>query len=1043
MYEEEYVDENQHTEAPADDELPPEPLFSALLRRVVYRLWPDDPVLADFVTHVAPRLSVELAVKSAKGGEFAAEKAQEKGEAVRYAHDQTMRAHLVNGLFPALHVAKHLQAWGAPQLRRWDDRARRLFIAGFTLHDWVKLPEVERELKEAGLGHDANPNLHLPLIEDIFLRWCARLGLDLLLEPIGGVDAVLHDLIYLASNTQDRWGTLRNLSALPRQILDGRTRQLLVQLCRLADRIAYVGRNPRDAATNPSIGEMITSLSNGSASLTYHHLADNRGVLTNLIHNAALGAMGSEARVPLLYAPSGVVYLEHAGAPPLPGPGSVAEDTVRRVRQTCGHRLTTSLDGFRRDGKGIKFADYYWLYFDLAQMLGLSARAAFKLITPNKTPSAGRRYDKMIQQEFLPEEALAGLPDDLRVDQLAEFCYLAEKIVGERQSELDVTSVLLEALDLMDLRPQFEAVPRDNRAGGVGYHWYFAAGHYLKHHPGLSPDQWQARVEKLARTLAEALPAEDYATPESDRPAPGQPHGDGWDDLRAYVQQTLNLPRQADKETIPGLFATELQRYRNAKRRGRGTTAMCSLCSSSYTVDKQQEAGVLFAPQVYSNKMVLHGGKAIRDICAICGLEMMLRQILMNRSNLSGARFEGRNIRYLYFYPTYFFTPETLEVFRAAHNQIRRISFTELRRRLVTTDDSGVQLHLDPVTWQQIEDLLLDPSLLEDPARDPFVRMHYPTNESITFYFLGVPPPGRDAKDAESWVHPAFLSLLMPLLLDVKVVASESPLPLLVEADEMTELVYLDAPHAFVRYLTGVERINVDRILPQLQRLAVAYLIHLDANSRMRRGRYDYRWSDIPALARDLSTSPLYAFYYLKKWQRAIEADGIPQNKAQQYMGYVSYLLETNGYSQKGGVTMSYARELTDLYRRFYRAQRLNSNSILRPIAVASEAILKADRRLFGEEGLIEAVYGELYSFMDRVGSGRADGRFAPGSNWQSRQEAMRDFAGYFVRDVFYDALNGDVAALRGKQLNLLKSACEVIYRDAEAADWAARKAAE
>jgi len=677
-------------------------------------------------------------------------------------------------------------------------------------------------------------------------------------------------------------------------------------------------------------------------------------------------------------------------------------------------------------------------------MLGLSARATFKLITPNKTPSAGRRYDKMIQQEFLPEEAVAGLPDDLRVDQLAEFCYLAEKIVGKRQSELDVAGVLLEALGLTDLRPQFEAVPRDNRAGGVGYHWYFAAGHYLKRHLGLSPDEWQARIEKLARTLAEALPAEGDTTPESDRPAPGQPHGDGWDDLRAYVQQTLNLPRRADKEPIPGLFATELQRYRNAKRRGRGTTAMCSLCSSPYTVDKQQEAGVLFAPQVYSNKMVLHGSKAIRDMCSICGLEMMLRQILMNRSNLSGGRFEGRNIRYLYFYPTYFFTPETLEIFRAVHNQIRRISFTELRRRLVTTDDSGVQLHLDPVAWQQIEDLLLDPSLLDDPARDSFVRMHYPTNEPITFYFLGVPPPGRDAKDAESWVHPAFLSLLMPLLLDVKVVASESPLPLLVEADEMTELVYLDCPrYAFVRYLTGIERINVDRVLPQLQRLAVAYLIHLDANSRMRRGRYDYRWSDIPALARDLSTSPLYAFYYLKKWQRAIEADGIPQNKAQQYMGYVSCLLETNGYSQKGGVTMSYARELTDLYRRFYRAQRRNSNSTLRPISVASDAILKADRRLFDEEGLIEAVYGELYSFMDRVASGRADGRFAPDSDWQSRQEAMRDFAGYFVRDVFYDALNGDVAALRGKQLNLLKSACEVIYRDAEAADWAARKAAE
>jgi hypothetical protein len=44
--------------------------------------------------------------------------------------------------------------------------------------------------------------------------------------------------------------------------------------------------------------------------------------------------------------------------------------------------------------------------------------------------------------------------------------------------------------------------------------------------------------------------------------------------------------------------------------------------------------------------------------------------------------------------------------------------------------------------------------------------------------------------------------------------------------------------------------------------------------------------------------------------------------------------------------------------------------------------------------------------------------------------QAIDDFATYFVNDFFLQTLKGDLSALRGKQLNLLKSAVEVLYRD-------------
>lgn len=1028
----EYIEEDK---APERVALTTEPLFAGLLRQAVEKLWPGDAVMADFVTHIGPHLSSELALKTAKGGQFVEERRAEGREVARFQYDQSLRAHLVNGLLPTLRVAVRLREWGAPQLRRLDDTARRIFIVGYLLHDWLKLPEVEDELTAVGLTHDSvNPNLHRPLVEDIFRRWGQRLGLDRFLEPIGGLDRVLHDVIYNSCNTQVRWGTLRNLSALPDQTLDGRTRQLLADLSRLADLLAYVARTPPMVAQQATIRELMATLSDRGARFTYHHVADNRGVLTNLIHNAALEALSTPTREPILYAPSGVVYLERNDAPTLPPIPIIAEATVQKVQAIGRRQLQLSKTGFRRDGKGMKYADYYWLYFDTQALIRLAVGATVQNIPPSKKPSAGTRFATLLQKGLTPADADLDLADDVRVDQLAEFCFVAEKIVAERYPKFDVVSVLLNALDLADLKGQVQAIPRDNRTGGVGYHWYFAAGHYLKRHPGLSPDEWQAMMEQLALTLTNALPSPSERN-EVTAP-PGEPHRDGWDDLRVYVRQVLTIGTGSGRDgNLKSLAESELMRYTGAKKRGRGSTLVCSLCSSSFTVSPQQEAGVLFAPQVYSNKQPLHGNRAIRNICSICGLEMMLRQILMNRSAASGGRFEGRRVRYLYLYPSYFFTPETLEVIRIVHNRLRRLSFTELRKQLLVTTNGQTKLRLDADTLQRLEALLLDPTLEEQPEQDRFVRMHYPKNEPITFFFMGVPPPSRDAKDAEAWVHPAFLALLLPILLDVKVVASEASTPLLVEAEDLPETVFLDAPHAFVSRLTRRTRLNLDQVLPALSALTVGYLIHLDANSGMGRAGWDYRWQELPVVARDLETSPLYVFHYLKQWQRGADRDGYGVDRARLYLDYVTYFDER-------GKSMSHAQELTKLYRGFYRAEGYKSNAILKPIQVAARVILEADPRLFDSQGLLEAVEGELNGLVSRVVSDRAEGRLPPGSTLPSRAEAVRAFSEYFVNEVFMGALAGDHSALRGRQLNLLKNACEAVYLKLDAEDREARRAA-
>jgi CRISPR-associated protein Csc3 len=1019
-------------------------LFSALLRRTAEQIWPNDAVVHDFVAYVAAPLSANFAHITAKGGDFVRQQLQQgkaEAEVERYKHDQSMRAHLVNGLFPVLHIARTLQRWGAPQFRFYDDTVRRVFLAGYLLHDYLKLPTVKDRLDAAGLTHDTlNPAKHRPLVEAILRDCCGQLGLDAFLAPVGGVELLLHDLIYIISNTQLRWGTLRNLSALPGLHLPGVQRDLCEQLSRLADYIAYAaGTTPREVVAHGGLRRELATLSNGQAELVYHHIADVRGVITNLIQNAALAAWQSDDCVPILYAPSGVVYLARRGNVQSPDVIPIANDVVRRVKEISSHQLRNNLTGFSRDGKGLKHADYYHLFFNRFELLTVGFNAAFKIIHDGKAASAGKRFDKLAG--WMETGLDAKQVDDLRVDQLAEWCYLAEKTVADLPGGAEAPRLLIEAMELGDLYQDFLAVPRDARAGGVGYHWYFVAGHYFARNRQLEPQAWRARMAEFVRILVEHL--QQQVTAQSGSAAPftlTDASEDGFADLRQYVLDVLSFgPLASAGNAVAAGFTAELARYTNAKK-ARGRTPICSLCSSPYSVNKQQEAAILFAPQVYSNKLALHGSDAIRDICSICSTEIMLRQLLMNDTSVKGKDFEGRNLRYLYFYPNYFFTPETLALFRVIHDQLRNISFTELRRQLVNEQaETNPLLFEDPAVWQRLNALLLTPEP-PLPGQDRLLRLHFPEHEPITFYFLGLPPPGRDAKDAESWVNPAFLAFVLPLCLDIKVVASASSIPVLNEAGELSETVLLDGAHAAISYITGGERFNLNQIEPMLKRLTTTYLIHLDGNSEPG-GKDFYRWQDLPALARRLAESPLYAFHYLKKWQRNARLDSLPPAKVRLYLAYYQHI------AQERGDDMNHAKALTELFWKFYRAKRkqgrLNSNSILRPINVAAKALLSADRRIFNDpESLTTLVRGELSGFLDRVDSRRADG-YVPKIEVNGRkvidEQAVNQFADYWVNTLYFGALRGDLSALRGKQLNLLKNACEVIYRDLDAQYWASQ----
>ncbi|MFM5887995.1 MAG: type I-D CRISPR-associated protein Cas10d/Csc3, partial [Dolichospermum sp.] len=656
--------------------------------------------------------------------------------------------------------------------------------------------------------------------------------------------------------------------------------------------------------------------------------------------------------------------------------------------------------------------------------------------------------------------------DDIRIDQIAEFGDLitrkiweetVEKIENARKKDkklpevpnFDLTHKVVEFWNLTEYLPQVREIQRINESlkeqklkgntGGVPYEWYYLAAKYLEKNPGIEDVRvnCQQVINYLTNLISPILT--QYQLP------------DGWDDLRLWVSRVIMLPNTNKSTSVTNEidnFINELNNYNAAKKPGRGKQLICSISHSAYTVTEQMESAVLFTPQVYTNKQMLGGSNAKRNISSIAGVEMMLRQILMNQTQAVGKRFEDGKYRYLYFYPTYYFTPETNKFLQKAYTNIAQTRFdTSIRNHFISKE---LQVDLTKENYQNVDSFLIDENL--DSEKDRTFKLSYPEDQPLTFYFMAL-PPGRDSTDTESWVMPSWLAFAFPMILDVKTVVSESPIPPFNDGAEFEETVFLDsAPHAF-RTLVKRDRFRLDYILEgweeygiqysaPLNVLTAAYAIHLDVNARQGKTGYDANWGKFTELAKDFETSALYVFAYLNKWVRnqGVETARIEKIKLYTYHFYPCFDPYTKFNSTKEELivseksTLNHPQKLTELYRRFYRAnKRFNpkANAVLKPIDIAAETILKADSIVFDGETLTLAVAAEIFKLMDRVHSSTAEGRWMMNKREEERQ-AVLEFSKYFVEDVFEKCFKSDRARLAGRQLNLIRDTCEFLYRLAD-----------
>src|ERR671932_375514 len=696
----------------------------------------------------------------------------------------------------------------------------------------------------------------------------------------------------------------------------------------------------------------------------------------------------------------------------------------------------------------MKYAEYYNLFFDASDLMLVAIAATLRILKIGKNSVAKSRSDNLIKfqrQDVLSADYSFNFDDDIRIDQIAELGDLvSRKIWGGQVNTIEAArkkdkkvpalphldiveeiakfwklSEYLPALrEIQGINERLKELKRRGNTGGVPYEWYYLAAKYLEHHPGIEDvrevcEQAIAHISQMIKPILS-----QYKLP------------DGWDDLRLWVTRVLMLPGKTPLDTASSdVFLDELERYKLAKKQGRGRQLICSISHSAYTVTEQMESAVLFTPQVYTNKQMLGGSNAKRNIASIARLEMRLRQILMNQTQAVGKKFEDGKYRYLYFYPTYYFTPETNNFLQKAYTSIAQTRFdTSIRNHFISKD---LQADFGRDRYQSVDAFLIDENI--EPGKDRTFKLSYPEDQPLTFYFMAL-PPGRDATDTESWVMPAWLAFAFPMILDVKTVVSESPIPPFNDGAEFEETVFLNSVTQAFRVLTKRDRFRLDYILEgceengksypaPLNVLTAAYAIHLDVNAKQGKSGYDSNWGRFTELAKDFETSPLYVFSYLNRWVRnqGVETARIEKIKLYTYQFYPCFdpyakfnsELEELIVGEKSH--LNHPMNLTALYRKFYRADKQynpKANAVLKPIDIASKTILEADSSFQGKallpgfdetdisfhsKALVAVVAAEISKLMDRVHARTAEGRpVFKRSQREEERQAIVDCAVYF-----------------------------------------------
>jgi CRISPR-associated protein Csc3 len=973
-----------------------------LLQNLLIETLPQDtdPVLRKYLGTVLPRMELKFGMVSALGGAEEVHRELLKGDrfiddkVTRYSgREQSLLVHVLNGLLTAWNLLDFLD-----DDEQLDETEKYLLCLGLTLHDYNKYcyGEVRDSPKAAEISE--------------ILTLCEELG-----EGLGFSDfwaewkTYRTEIAYLAQNTQGKAGTNLNKRTWEEtgnqfQIRDTRRLdQPLRHLLAFGDIAVHMG-DPTDIETTTRgdrLRDHLRSLEI-DRKLLYHRLKTCTGVMTNGVHNAVLHFVEDLDWKPILFFAQGIIYLAPKQTS-IPEAEDLQDFLWDQISSKLAAEMLKGEVGFKRDGKGLKVAPQTLELFSPEQLIRNLPSVIKEYVKNEKVPATPKRLEKLdlseVDREFLDTGA------DLRSDRLAEFIFLAQKEFFSNCPEF-----ITWMLDSLALQGILTAEQTQLQSGGVNWGWYHAAAYYTAKNSTLNLEESVVKIQEIADRLA------DWAVEKELFPEHQSPTREIFYDYLVQNLEVSGWPTQIQN------FSHELENYAKAKTKA-AKEPICSLSSGEFASEDQMDSVVLFKPQQYSNKNTLGGRQIKRGISKIWSLEMLLRQALW--PNAPAGKLEERQPVFLYIFPAFVYSPQVIAAIRVLTNSMKRVNFWKVREHWL--QHSMDARSLNSLEWLEEDAKAGNMSKIKYESRDlPFMATIYTTT--------------RDKTVTDAWVEPTFLTLLLPALLGVKVVATSSQVPLYNSDSEFFESVKLDGVADFWTllklprslYLKNHLNGRIQDLTEVLDRLLLVYSLHLDTQA----APPDPRWRSLPGTVRLIATDVLNIFQLANEGLRGNESKRNPA--AEEVRRYWHYAEKWSQGDQEMTDKLKLIERLVTEYRQFYRVRiSESSHAILLPLSKALEIILTTPDHLDSEDLILQGA-GQLRDAIDRQEAYNRPilmNKALPFTERQTQElMAIHQFMSTCVQVLFGNSetrdgmYKGDRALLQENR-NRIKSGAEFAYR--------------
>ncbi|MFK0731447.1 MAG: type I-D CRISPR-associated protein Cas10d/Csc3 [Gloeotrichia echinulata GP01] len=944
-----------------------------------------DPILRLYIEKLLPSLEQEFSLISALGGSYEAHYqilsqmgdayAQEKAQKWSSRADQNLLVHVLNGLLTAWNISKYL-----PQ--PLSDVEKYLLCLSLTLHDYNKYCNKQ--------GEETPKNYQVAEI----INLCRDLGEKLQFQLFWSEwSDYLPEIAYLAQNTQNKVSTNIYPANWPVPKIKDR-RRLEIPLRRLLafGDIAVHFSDPGDIDTQTGgdrLREQLRYL-NINKTLVYHRLRDTIGILSNGIHNATILFAKQLNWEPILFFAQGAIYLAPVDSE-TPDIKELQEFIWFQITRVLGSKMLGGDIGFKRDGKGLKVAPQTLELFSPAELIPQLPRVIEVKVANLKDPATPKRLEKLslteTEREFLNKGA------DIRADRIAEFILLTQK-----EFFADSPEYITWMLNKLGVQDQVSPEKTQVQAGGVNYGWYHAAAYYVATHATLKPEDISERMEIWTEDLV------NWAIENNLLPSHSSPIRDIFSD---YLTQYLEVKGWSSNHPS---FGAEFTAYANAKTKA-AKQPICSLSSGEFASEDQMDSVVLFKPQQYSNKNALGGRQIKRGISKIYALEMLLRQACWS---VPAGKLEEQQPVFLYIFPAYVYSPQTAAAIKLLVNNMKQINLSDVRKQWLE-QEMNIKA-LQSVVWLTDEAKL---GRFQDDKYNkedlPFMAMSYTTTRGKTL--------------TDAWVQPAFLSLSLPILLGVKVIATSSSVPLYNSDRDFKESVILDAPASFWNLLGLSNSLRIQDFENAMERLLIAYSLHLDTRS----SRLDAKWRDLIKTVREVTTNVLNIFSLATEGLRRDKRDIPSQEEVKRYWQYAQiWVKQDNSQRNQGEILMKIIEKLVKQYRVFYQASLSeSSHTILLPISKALEIILSIPQQIDVDDLILQAS-GQIKDALERQEVYKRPLMMDKSTDRATRKEreltAIYTFITTCVRELFLELYQGDRALLQENR-NRIKSGAEFAYR--------------